>query len=153
MTSYIERRRTCLAYSAGGHRAELERALAGIRFTDCFHVTFRSGRAAPEGIEVRYLCHPRRSALRTLVNGAQALWLLLRKRPRLIISTGADLAVPILILGRLAGATTIFIETAGTIEPSLAGRLCYPFSSLFIVQWPEKLAAFPRAVLSRGVLL
>ena len=53
----------------------------------------------------------------------------------------------------LLGATTVFVETGGTIEPSLAGRLCYPFSDLFVVQWPEKLKAFPHAILSRGVLL
>jgi hypothetical protein len=152
MSLHVEHRRTCLAYSPGGHRAELERALAGISFTDCFHVTFRSGRAAPAGVRVHHVCHPRRSALRTLVNAVQFL-LLAWKRPRLVITTGADVATPIFVLAKLFGATTIFIENGGTTEPSLAGRLCYPFSDLFIVQWPEKLAAFPRRVLSQGVLL
>lgn len=149
----IETRRTCLAYSSGGHRAELERALEGIAFTDCFHVTFRSGRPDPEGARVFHLCHPRRSLLRTAANAAQALRLLLRERPRLIVSTGADVAVPVLVIGKLLGATTVFVETGGTVEPSLAGRLCYPFSDLFIVQWPEKLRAFPKAVVSSGLLL
>jgi hypothetical protein len=153
MILHVEHRRTCLAYSPGGHRAELERALAGISFTDCFHVTFRSGRAAPAGVRVHHVCHPRRSALRTLVNAVQSMLLLAWKRPRLVITTGADVATPIFVLAKLFGATTIFIENGGTIEPSLAGRLCYRFSDLFIVQWPEKLAAFPRGVLSQGVLL
>jgi hypothetical protein len=81
--AWTETRRTCLAYSSGGHRAELERALAGIEFTDCFHVTFESGRAGPAGARVHHLCHPRRSVPRTLANAAQALLLLLRERPRL----------------------------------------------------------------------
>lgn len=150
---FVETRRTCLAYSSGGHRAELERALAGIRFADCFHVTFASGRESPAGVPVHHLCHPRRSPWRTLLNACQALALLLRLRPALVISSGADVAVPILVLGKLFGAATVFVETAGTIEPSLAGRLCYPFSDLFVVQWPEKLQAFPRAVLASGPLL
>jgi beta-1,4-N-acetylglucosaminyltransferase len=153
MSGWVEHRRTCLAYSSGGHRTELERALAGITFTDCFHVTFPSGREAPTGVTVHHVCHPRRSFVRTAINALQSFVLLLRLRPRLIISTGADVAVPILILGKLLGVTTIFIETGGTIEPSLAGRLCYPFSDLFIVQWPDKLTAFPDAVLSCGPLL
>jgi beta-1,4-N-acetylglucosaminyltransferase len=153
MSGWVEHRRTCLAYSSGGHRTELERALAGITFTDCFHVTFPSGRAGPEGARVHHLCHPRRSVLRTLANAAQALLLLLRERPRLVVSTGADVAVPVLVLGKLLGARTVFVETAGTVAPSLAGRLCYPFSVLFIVQWPDKLRTFPKGVLSRGLLL
>ncbi len=152
-TAWTETRRTCLAYSSGGHRAELERALAGIAFTDCFHVTFESGRTGPAGARVHHLCHPRRSVLRTLANAAQALLVILRERPRLVLTTGADVAVPVLVLGKLLGARTVFVETGGTVAPSLAGRLCYPFSDLFIVQWPEKLRAFPKAVLSRGLLL
>jgi beta-1,4-N-acetylglucosaminyltransferase len=151
--TWTETRRTCLAYSSGGHRAELERALAGIAFTDCFHVTFASGRAGPRGVRVHHLCHPRRSVARTLANAAQALLLLLRERPRVVVTTGADVAVPVLVLGKLLGARTVFVETGGTVAPSLAGRLCYPFSDLFIVQWPDKLRAFPKAVLSRGLLL
>lgn len=155
--TWTETRRTCLAYSPGGHLSELLRATAGIAFADCFHVTFRSGRAAPQdgpaAPRVYYLCHPRRSAWRTLANAAQALVVLLRERPRLVISTGADVAVPVVVLGKLLGATTVFVETGGTVEPSLAGRLCYPFSDLFLVQWPEKLRAFPRAVLADGLLL
>jgi hypothetical protein len=57
------------------------------------------------------------------------------------------------VLGKLMGASTVFVETGGTVEPSLAGRLCYPFSDLFLVQWPEKLKAFPRAILADGLLL
>jgi hypothetical protein len=149
----IEPRRTCLAYSPGGHLAELERATAGIVFLDCYHVTFANGRAPPPGARVRHVCHPRRSVPRTLLNTLQSLLILARERPRLIISTGADVAVPTLILGKLMGARIVFIETGGTLRPSLAGRLVHPFADLFLVQWPEQLAAFPKAVLGEGLLL
>lgn len=153
-TGWIERRRTCWVYSPGGHYTELLRATAGIRFANCYHVTFKSGRPlAVTGKRVYLLCHPRRSPLRTLVNAVQALWVLWRERPELVVSTGADVAVPTLVLAKLFGAKVVFVETGGTIAPSLAGRLVYPFCDLFVVQWPEKLAYFPKAVLSRGVLL
>ncbi len=149
---WIETRRTCLIYSSGGHYTELCRALEGIRLTDAFHVTFRSGREL-EHEEIYFITHPRRSAWRTLLNAAESIRLLIRNQPELIISTGADVAVPTFILGRLMGAETIFIETCGTLTPSLAGRLVYRFSSLFIVQWREKQACFPKARLARGPLL
>ena len=68
-------------------------------------------------------------------------------------STGADVAAATLIIGKLLRAKVVFIETGGTIEPSLTGRLVYPFCYLFIVQWPEKRARFPKAVLAGGLLL
>lgn len=150
---WVERRRVGLAYSSGGHRAELERALDGIELEDAFHVTFASGREPRHGERTHHLRHPRRSWWSTLVNAVQALSVLLRERPAVLISTGADVAVPIMILGKLMGARTVFVETAGSVEPSLAGRLVYPFADLFIVQWPEKLVRFPRAVLAQGLLL
>ncbi len=161
-TTWHEPRRTCLAFSPGGHWAELERALAGITFADVFHVTFDDGRQPPAGDDGRQvpaaprrylLCHPRRSAWRTVVNAWQSLAVLRRERPALLISTGADVAVPILLLGKLLGATIVFIETAGSATPTLAGRLVYPVADLFVVQWPERLERFPRAVLARGLLL
>jgi UDP-N-acetylglucosamine:LPS N-acetylglucosamine transferase len=150
----IERRRTCWAYSPGGHLAELERATAGIVFADRFDVTFAGGRPPAVPPRRTYLvCHPRRSLLRTLRNLAGALTIALRERPRLVISTGADVAVPVCVLGKLLGAKLIFVETAGELEPTLSGRLLYPFADLFIVQWPEQRAAYPRAVLASGPLL
>jgi beta-1,4-N-acetylglucosaminyltransferase len=187
--TWHEERRTCLAFSPGGHRAELERALAGITFADVFHVTFDDGRALPAGDDGRAvlagddgravpagddgralpagddgrnrpdgprcykLCHPRRSLWRTALNAWQSLRVLHRERPALMISTGADVAVPILLLAKLFGATVVFIETAGSAAPTLAGRLVYPVADLFIVQWPERLERFPKAVLAEGLLL
>ncbi|WP_051329487.1 glycosyltransferase family protein [Geminicoccus roseus] len=150
----VETRRTCFAYSPGGHLAELLRATDGIRFTDLYHVTFRSGRdIGLAGQRVHHVCHPRRSVARTLVNAVQSAIVLLRERPELIVSTGADVAVATLLLGRLFGARLVFVETGGTLAPSLTGRLVYPFCDLFVVPWPEKLDAFPDAVLASGPLL
>ena len=149
-----ERRRTCWAYSPGGHLAELERATAGIVFTDRFDVTFAGGRPPRVPPRRTYLvCHPRRSPWRTLRNLARSLVIVLRERPQLVVSTGADVAVPVCIAARLLGARLVFIETAGELAPTLAGRLVYPFADLFVVQWPDKLQAFPRAVLASGPLL
>lgn len=154
MTIWTEPRRTCLAYSPGGHFTELCRALDGIVFTDCFHVTFAGDRPIDEaGIRTYRVMHPRRSPWRTIRNVAQSLQIILRERPRIVITTGADVAVPIFILARLSGAKTVFIETGGSLQPTLAGRLCYPFASRFIVQWPTRLATFPRARLAQGLLL
>ena len=154
MTLHVETRRSCLAFSPGGHHAELRRALEGIELTDCFHATFASGRERdPTARRTYFLCHPRRSVARLMLNAWQSLVMLLRERPRLVISSGADVAAATVILGKLLGAETIFIESAGSVEPTLTGRLVYPFCDLFIIQWPEQRKRYPRAVQSRGLLL
>lgn len=152
-----EARKTCLIYSSGGHYAEIKRALAGILFTNVYHVTFAIDDKSPQVDNVArriFITHPRRQVLRTLKNTWESFWLLRQERPRFIISTGADVAVPTLLLGKLLfGCKIIFIESAGDITPTLTGRIVYPFCDLFIVQWREKLQYFPKAVLSEGVLL
>jgi len=154
MAKWVEGRRTCLAYSPGGHFTELNRAISDIEFTDCFHVSFDSGRPIDRGTTRLYLVeHPRRNILNAFRNVLQSAKILWKERPHILISTGADVAVPIFVLGRLFGATTIFIETGGSLEPTLSGRLCYPFANLFVVQWPSRLTAFPRATLASGLLL
>ena len=70
-----------------------------------------------------------------------------------MLSTGADVALPAIVIGKLLRATVIYVESGATLAPSLTGRLAYPFADLFIVPWPDKLAAFPRAVLASGPLL
>ncbi len=63
-----------------------------------------------------------------------------------VVSTGAGVAVPFIILGRLRGLRAVYVETMSMISsPSLTGRLVYPFATTFIVQWPELLRFFRRA--------
>jgi len=152
-----EPRKTCLIYSSGGHYAEIKRAIAGICFTQCYHVTFAIDKKNPQIDEVDrrfFITHPRRKIVRTLKNAWESFWLLLRERPHYIISTGADVTVPTIVLGKLVfGCKIIFIESAGDVAPTMTGKIVYPFADLFIVQWPEKLQYFPKAVLSKGILL
>jgi UDP-N-acetylglucosamine transferase subunit ALG13 len=74
-------------------------------------------------------------------------------RPTVIISTGAGLAVPFFVLGRLLGIRTVYIEVFDRVDSrTLTGRLCRPFSSLFLVQHPQQQALY-RGALVVGSLL
>ncbi len=62
-------------------------------------------------------------------------WIYWRERPNFLISTGPGIAVPGFVLGRLLQMNTIFIESgARVVSLSQAGRLCYLFADLFLVQ-------------------
>lgn len=151
----MEDRKVCLAYSAGGHHAELQKAIIGIMFSDSYHVTFNSGRfSGNHSCKRYYLTHPQKKIGRTLLNALQSFWLLLKERPKIIISTGADVTVATIILGKLIfRCKVIFVESAGDLKPTLTGRLVYHFCDLFIVQWPEQMKYYPNAVQGRGILL
>jgi len=64
-----------------------------------------------------------------------------------IISAGPGLSVPAFYAAKFLGKKTIFIESwSRARSPSVSGRLCYPVSDLFFVQWPEMKKFYPRAV-------
>lgn len=74
-------------------------------------------------------------------------------RPSVIISTGAALALPFFAIGRLLGIPTVYIEVFGRVDSrTLTGRLCRPFSSLFLVQWEEQRALYPGAIVAGELL-
>lgn len=102
---------------------------------------------------VYFITHPRHNPFLILKNCVESFFLLIKEKPDLIISTGADVAVPTCIIGKLLGIKLIYIESGGNvITPSLSGKLIYPFADLFIVQWRPTLKNFPSAVYSGGPL-
>lgn len=81
-----------------------------------------------------------------------SLQLVLRLRPRVVVTTGALPGLFCLIAGRLLGAQTVWVDSiANSDAPSLSGRVARPFTSLWLTQW-EHLAKGSR-VLYRGALL
>ena len=82
-----------------------------------------------------------------LINILKSIYFYLRIRPQYIVTTGTHTAVPICYLGKLFGSKVIFIETfANRTTKTLSGRIIYPISNLFIVQWEEMLKLYPKAV-------
>ncbi len=79
-------------------------------------------------------------------NAFLAVAVLLRERPDIVISTGAGVSVPFLILGKLLGAQALFIESiTRTTSLSLSARLVLPFARVY-VQWPQLQQKFPRTI-------
>lgn len=77
----------------------------------------------------------------------RTVYLYLRIRPKVIITTGTHTAGPMCILGKLFGSKVVYIETiANTNKKTATGKLIYPIADLFIVQWEEMLKLYPKAV-------
>ena len=140
----------CLAGSSGGHLTHLYMLKPFWQEHDRFWVTFDKADAQSllQG-ETMYPCHyPTNRNVKNLLRNTVLAWKILRKeRPKLIISTGAAVAVPFFYLGKLFGAKTVYVEVFDRIDkPTLTGRLVYPVTDLFVVQWEEMCQVYPKAV-------
>ncbi len=88
-----------------------------------------------------------------LRNTFLALKVLIKERPWLVVSTGAGVAVPFFWLGKLFGAKTVYIEVYDRISsPTLTGKLVYPVTDLFVLQWEEQKKFYPKGVVLGGLL-
>jgi UDP-N-acetylglucosamine:LPS N-acetylglucosamine transferase len=68
-----------------------------------------------------------------------------RSRPDVIVSTGAGVAFPFFLIGKLRGAKTVYIEVFDRFDsPTMTGRLCAPFSDRFLLQWEEQKRQYPK---------
>ena len=77
----------------------------------------------------------------------KTVYLYLKIRPKVIVTTGTHTAGPMCIIGKIFGSKIVYIETfANTSTKTATGKLLYPIADLFIVQWEEMLKLYPKAV-------
>lgn len=130
----------CLAGSAGGHLSQLLKiAGAWSGYEVCWITTTEVVRASlgeQGNVHVVGECN-RQHPVRALRVFFRCLRILRRERPDVVISTGAAPGCMAAILGHLAGAKVIWLDSITNVNRlSLSGRLVRPFADLFLVQWP-----------------
>jgi UDP-N-acetylglucosamine:LPS N-acetylglucosamine transferase len=136
--------------SSGGHLAQLH-VLRQCWAGHARHwVTFNSSQARDllDGEEVSWAHHPTtRNIPNLLRNFVMAFRTMRRCRPDVVVSTGAGVAVPFFVLAKLFGARTAYLEVYDRVTtPTMTGRICAPLADLFLLQWPEQKAVYPRGV-------
>ena len=116
---------------------------------DHFYFTFKGGVADEMKKTGRVRAIPniiRQNPISWIIGAAMSAHTVLAERPDVVITTGAGITVFFCVFAKLLGAKLIFIESMARVErPTLTARFLYPFSDLFIVQWPDLLKYFPRA--------
>ena len=140
----------CLVGSSGGHLTHLYMLKPFWTGKQRFWVTFdkEDARSMLAG-ETVYHCHyPTNRNVKNLIKNTWLAWKVLRQeRPDLIVSSGAAVAVPFFYLGKLMGAKLIYIEVFDRIDkPTLTGKLVYPITDRFIVQWEQQKQVYPKAL-------
>lgn len=144
-----EKIKVCLVGSSGGHLTHLYMLKDFWKNKDRFWVTFdKTDANSILKDEQKYYCYyPTNRNIKNLIkNTFLAIKVLRKEKPDLIISSGAAVAVPFFYLGKLRGAKTIYIEVFDRIDKStLTGKLVYPVTDKFIVQWDEMKKVYKKA--------
>lgn len=139
--------------SSGGHLEELSKLKVIESKYDSFLVTEKSDFEINGFCERKYLV-PKMNR-KQIIFLPKFIWLFIRtiqiltkEKPDFVITTGALIAYPFCLVGKLMGIKVIYIESFARVDqPSLTGKLVYNLSDLFMVQWEDMLKNYPKSML------
>jgi len=91
---------------------------------------------------------------RFVVCGFQSLWLWIKHRPNVVVSTGSNIAIPICIVGKAFGSRVVNVEDSVRIfSPSKTSKYLDLISDVTLLQWKEQLEFHPKRGRYVGLLL
>lgn len=135
-----------LTCSAGGHLAEMRQLREFYDKHDHFFVTFQ--RPDTESLsreeKVFFIERPARNPIQTMRAFIQAWKIISREKPRLVISTGADVTVPVCVAAKMQGIRIILIESFCRVsEPGITGQIVSRFADRTFYQWRDLKKFYP----------
>lgn len=150
-------KKACFAASSGGHFEQLMMLKPLMKKYDSFILTEKTPYSA--NIEdVRAYRVPqvnRREKLfpiKLLVDAILSLWIFIRERPDVIITTGVLAMIPMCLISKLFGKKLVYIESfAKVTSPTETGIFLYRFADQFYVQWESMLEYYPNAIFLGGI--
>ena len=126
--------------SGGGHWIQLNRLRPAFEGCDIAFATVKDdSRMDVEGHRFYRVNDATRWSKLGLIRLAfQMLWVVLRERPDVVISTGAAPGFFAVVFGKLLGARTVWLDTIALVEHlSMCGQKIGRFADLWLTQWPD----------------
>ena len=84
----------------------------------------------------------------------KSLYIYIKEKPDVIISTGVLSTIPMLFIGHFFKKKVIYIESFAKINsPTMTGKLIYKkkIANQFYVQWKSMLEFYPDAIYKGGI--
>ena len=148
-----KRLKICLACSHGGHLTEMKQIEEAFDGHDTFYFTYDADttRRLPDAYTVPNMA---RNPVEFVKNLFRVRRIFGKERPDLVVSTGAEIAIPVVLVAKLFRIPTVYIECgAQATHPSITGRVMCRLADRFHVQWQELVHVYgPRATF-RGSLI
>jgi UDP-N-acetylglucosamine:LPS N-acetylglucosamine transferase len=142
-----------LVCSHGGHLTEMLALAPAFEGFDVFYYCYDA--ATTRGLPRVYLVPNRPyNPLQFAWNLFRAVRILRAERPVCVVSTGAEIAVPMLLAARLLRIPTLYLECGCQVRtPSTTGRVAAWLATRLWVQWPELLPAYRGRAAYHGSLI
>ncbi|MFO7976408.1 MAG: PssD/Cps14F family polysaccharide biosynthesis glycosyltransferase [Candidatus Hydrogenedentota bacterium] len=143
----------CCVCSHGGHLTEMLELMEAFEGHDTFFFCYdaETTRALPRAYRVP---NRPRNPLEYGLNLVRAYRIFRKERPDMVVSTGAEIAIPVMLVAKWFRLPTVYIECGAQVAtPSLTGRLMYWLADRFYVQWPELGPAYGPRAMFRGSLV
>lgn len=126
--------------SGGGHWVQLQRLRPAFADFETVYVSmFDSYAEQVAGSRYYMVPDASRFDLKSFVPVVlRALHIMIRERPRAVVTTGSAPMLAFVLLGRLTGARTLWIDSIANSERlSSSGRLAKKIAHEVVSQWPE----------------
>lgn len=145
------------AASSGGHLEQLLMLKPLMEKYDSVFVTEKTEyNVGKTDVKTYYLSQINRKELlflpKLIGNTFRSLRIIIKERPKVMITTGVLAIVPLALLMKLFGGKLIYLESfAKVTSKTLSGKLLYRFADQFYVQWEEMLKLYPKAIYKGGI--
>jgi len=143
-----------LICSPGGHLVEVLQLLEAFEGYPIFFLTYKE-KATLNQKNTYWIMNLARNPLYLITGILKILFIFLKEKPKILFSTGAEIAIPSFYIGKYLFRTKlIYLECSAQVySPSLTGRYVYPITDLFLVQWEPLLKQYgPKARYIGGLI-
>ncbi len=152
------KKKVCLISSSGGHFEQLLMLRKLSEYYDLFIVTEKTKYNKNDKKINYYVTQVNRKEIlfifKMILIFFKSLFIYLKERPDVIISTGVLASIPMIFIGHLFKKKIIYIESFAKINsPTMTGNLVYKrkWADQFYVQWESMLEFYPDAIYKGGI--
>ena len=153
-----EKKKICLISSSGGHFEQLLMLQELNKKHNTFIVTEKTKYNKHDQKINYFVKQVNRKEIffipKMLIIALKSLYIMLREKPDVVISTGVLAAIPMLYLGHLFKKKVVYIESFAKInDPTMTGKLVYKkhWANQFYVQWDSMKQFYPDAICLGGI--
>lgn len=150
-------RKICFAASSGGHFEQILMLKPLMEKYDSFLITEKTTYKAEVKDERMYYLHQVNRKewsfpFEMIGNSFKSLFIFIKERPDVVITTGVLAMIPICLLAKIFGKKLIYIESfAKVTSPTETGKLMYKYADQFYVQWPQMKEIYPNSLYLGGI--
>ncbi|MBT8523624.1 hypothetical protein G6735_04770 [Polynucleobacter paneuropaeus] len=147
---FFQKNKLCIAASPGGHLQELLALSPLFEKFNHYYLTFDVPMLYQFKIDNRvyFVDDASKGIFKLIANFVKSILIIMKERPSLLITSGAGVVLPTLIIAKIFGIKIVYIElTCQVFKLTKTGRIGYFFADLFIIQNPDLKKVAPKSKL------